>query len=391
MSSLDYNLHSLKADVLQYKPAVYSKHTKDKYVYFYVLDPQSVLDGAPKLKRIRTKFNDYKSARERDAAALRFRDEVNRKLATGWNPLVDSTSKRSWSASEDALDSYERYLKKLHKDGSIKYRTYEDYCSRLRRLVEYMQMNHIAYIHMFNRQYVEGYLEYLYVERGCLPRSRNNYLTWLNLFCNYLVGSGYLSVNPCSGIKNLKEGEKKRKAMTEEDRLRLFDWLYRTDRPYLLACQFMYYTLIRPIELSQLKVGDINFEHHTVFVSATISKNRHDGVVTIPDALMKSIDELRIADYPTDFYLFGDNFLPSPRAIRKPILFAKRWIIVRKELGFPDYYQFYSLKDTGITDMINKVGLNVAKDQARHSSVAITNYYAAKNQMSAHPELKDFE
>ena len=41
--------------------------------------------------------------------------------------------------------------------------------------------------------------------------------------------------------------------------------------------------------------------------------------------------------------------------------------------------------------MINKVGLNVAKDQARHSSVAITNYYAAKNQMSAHPELKDFE
>lgn len=391
MFSLHSNSHSLKADILQYKPAIYSKHTKDKYVYFYVLDPQSVIDGAPKLKRIRTKFNDYKSARERDAAALRFRDEVNRKLANGWNPLMDSTSKRSWSTIEEALGCYERHLKKLYKDDSIKRRTYDDYSSRFRKLLEYIQLRPIVYIHMFSRQYIEGFLEYLFVERGCLPRSRNNYLSWLTTFCNHLVGCGFLSTNPCVGIKNLKEGEKKRKAILEEDRLRLFDWLYKTDRPYLLACQFMYYTLIRPIELSQLKVGDINFEYHTVFVSAAISKNRHDGVVTIPNALMKSIEELRIADYPKDFYLFGNNFLPSPKAIRRPILFAKRWIIVRKELGFPDYYQFYSLKDTGITDMINKVGLNVAKDQARHSSVAITNYYAAKNQMSAHPELKDFE
>ena len=41
--------------------------------------------------------------------------------------------------------------------------------------------------------------------------------------------------------------------------------------------------------------------------------------------------------------------------------------------------------------MINSVGLNVAKDQARHSSVAVTNNYASRNQMHAQPELKNFE
>lgn len=391
MLSPDYKNNSLRAEILKYKPAIYSKRTKDKYVYFYVIDPQSVIDGRPRLKRIRTKFNDYKSAKERDAAALRFRDEINRKLSEGWNPLIDNDSKKSWSTTKSALESYERYLKKLYADGSIKARTIEDYQSRLKRLYEYMQHHPLTYIHMMDRTYIEGYLEYLYVERGCLPRSRNNHLTWLTLLGNYFVGKGYLPVNPCNGIKNLKEGVKKRKALSESDRLRLFTWLERNDKAFLLACQMMYYTLIRPIELSKLRVGDIDLKLQTVFVSAEISKNRHDGVVTLPEVLVKTIQQLHIIDCPKNFYLFGEKFIPAEKPLRKPNEFAKRWQKVRKELNFPDYYQFYSLKDTGITDMINKVGLNIAKDQARHSSVAITNFYASKNQMSVHPELKDFE
>jgi hypothetical protein len=64
---------------------------------------------------------------------------------------------------------------------------------------------------------------------------------------------------------------------------------------------------------------------------------------------------------------------------------------VRKALGWPDTYQFYSLKDTGITDAIDSVGLTVTKDQARHASVQTTNRYVRKEQHSAHPEFKDYD
>lgn len=72
-------------------------------------------------------------------------------------------------------------------------------------------------------------------------------------------------------------------------------------------------------------------------------------------------------------------------------IFRDRWLIVRKDLNFPVSYKFYSLKDTGISDTIDKAGLTIAKDQARHSSVHVANAYCRKNQQSVHPELIDFE
>lgn len=48
---------------------------------------------------------------------------------------------------------------------------------------------------------------------------------------------------------------------------------------------------------------------------------------------------------------------------------------MRKALGFPLSYQFYSLKDSGIRDLANAEGIVVARDQARHSDISVTNKY----------------
>ncbi len=381
---------SIKAEILRYKPAVYCKKAKEKYVYFYVLDPLSVEAGEPKLKRIRSKFNGYASARERDAAALRFRDEVNKKLAEGWNPLIESSSKKSWTPIEEVLEAYAHNIGKKAKDGVLTAKTHRDYSSRLKLFTQYIGNHPIPYIYMIDRQYIGRYLDYIYVDKDCTPRTRNNHLAWLSSFCSYLVDYGYLSENPCASIKSIRNGDKFRKALDEGDRKRLWAWLEENDRYFLLACQFQYYTLIRPGELSEIKLRDISLKEQTVFVSKDHSKNRRDGVVTLPKVVISTLIELKVFDYPSDYYLFGSKFFPS--AIHKHCRqFSIRWCEVRDILHFPRHYQFYSLKDTGITDMINSVGLNVAKDQARHSSVAVTNNYASRNQMHAQPELKNFE
>lgn len=48
---------------------------------------------------------------------------------------------------------------------------------------------------------------------------------------------------------------------------------------------------------------------------------------------------------------------------------------VRVALQFPDKYQFYSLKDAGIRDLANAEGIVIARDQARHSDISVTNRY----------------
>ena len=81
----------------------------------------------------------------------------------------------------------------------------------------------------------------------------------------------------------------------------------------------------------------------------------------------------------------------SPSTEQVPVnRFRQEWAKMRRALGWPDTYQFYSLKDSGISDNIDRYGLLTARDQARHSDAATTNRYA-KVKRTAHIELRDWD
>ena len=375
----------------KYRLPIYNRKSKDKIVYFYVLDPQSLIDGCPKLKRIRKKFAHIHSAKERDDAAMRFCNEIANKLRTGWNPLLSDCSNMAFASYDDVIDRYCRHLKKLVKDEVLKPKTYRDYLSRLEALCDYNQTSsRIHYIYEFKTPYIESFLEWIYIDRDNSPRTRNNYLTWISTFCTWLRSNGYISGNPCEDIRNLRAPDKQRKPLTKYDMKRLRNYLQEHNRPYLLACMMQYYTFVRPSELVNVHVGDISVMEQTLFVSGEVSKNRKDGVVTLPKKLMTLMIDLGVLSYPSEYYLFGQGFMPSATKSSDRI-FRDEFARVRKTLDFPTSYQFYSLKDTGISDAIDSVGLTITKDQARHSSIQITNIYCRKEQLSAHPELKNFD
>lgn len=380
------------AEIEKYRLPVYNKNGAEKYVSFYVLDPDSVAEGHPRLKRIKKKFNSYHNKRDRDAAALRFCHEVAIKLQSGWNPLIDECGKSSFVSWELIHERYQTYMKKLLKDDVIKLSTYQNYSCRMKLLQEWnASLNHpLMYAYQFNRSLIETFLEHIYLDRDTTPKTRNNYLNWLSSVCSWMIGNGYLSSDPTEGIQKLREKEKFRKALSSEDIERLQAYLEKTDKHYLLACLMHYYTLVRPNELTYIRLCDISLKEQSLFISHTYSKNRRDAIVTIPAKVIKLMLELDVFSSPDDYYLFGNNFWPSEHKASGRI-FRERWVKVRKALNFPESYQFYSLKDTGITDTIDKVGLSVAKDQARHASVATTNKYVRKEQLTAHAELKNFE
>lgn len=380
------------ADIEKYRLPIYKKSGKEAYVYFYVLDPDSVMDGTPRLKRIRKKFNSYSSKKERDEAALRFRDEISTKLRQGWNPLISNSSRKGYTLFNDALNAYERYLSKMGKDDVLKSKTLYDYLSRLKQLREYaaLRAGTITYIYQFDKSYIESFLEYIYIGRDTSPRTRNNYLRWVSSLCTYLCDKGFLLSNYAEKIQLLREGDKKRKPLNSKDIGKLYEYLEEHDHYFLLACEIHYYTLIRPGEMSFIKIGDISLKEQTIFISKEVSKNRKDGKVTLPSKVIRLMLELKVFDQPSNFFLFGRGFKPNEQHADARI-FREEWAKVRKALDFPESYQFYSLKDTGITDTIDKIGLSIAKDQARHASVATTNKYVRKEQLTAHAELKNFE
>ena len=104
------------------------------------------------------------------------------------------------------------------------------------------------------------------------------------------------------------------------------------------------------------------------------------------------MEDLGIFSAPSDFYLFGANFRPGIEPIQTT-KFSKFWVNnVKKTLNLSDSYKFYSLKDTGITNMIKaKTDLLSVRDQARHSSVKITNIYTPQDCKEANRDLIGYE
>lgn len=58
-------------------------------------------------------------------------------------------------------------------------------------------------------------------------------------------------------------------------------------------------------------------------------------------------------------------------------------------MRLPDEIQFYSLKDTGITNMIDSgVPVSFVKQQADHSDLSMTGTYLGKNLKRANEKLR---
>ena len=220
-------------------------------------------------------------------------------------------------------------------------------------------------------------------------KTRNNYRTWLSTFAAWMKERMYIDNNPIEDIHMLREEEKFRDPLTAQDLVRLGEYTSKSNPPFYLACMMEYYCFIRPDELRYIKIGDISIKEPSVYVHPKFSKNHKGQLVAVNDKVLKIMIEQNVFDHPSQDYLFGHDLRPGPHQIYVN-QFRNEWQKVRKALSFPSSYQFYSLKDSGIRDLANAEGIVVARDQARHSDVSVTNKYL-KTAKLAHEETKHFE
>lgn len=337
-------------------------------------------------------LNGITKASDRRRRANEIITNLNIKLRSGWNPWADVENSRQYTPYIDIIQRYHIYLSKLYTAGTIKENTLKDYEKRLRVFEEYTAKHipAIVYAYQIDQSFISDFLDYVLLDRDSSARTRNNYRTWLSSLCNWMIEKQYLIQNPVEKIRQLAEEEKKRSALTVPDIQKLKKYLKKENPYFLFLCQFAYYTFIRPDEITNIKLSDIYLKEQKVFIASSISKNRKDGMVGLNDALIKSMLDLNIFSNPGNYYLFGKGFKPSKEKVTTKV-YRNYFNKVREKLKFPDSYQFYSLKDTGIRDLANAEGIVIARDQARHADVSTTNKYLKGSDMSVHEEVKHFE
>lgn len=277
---------------------------------------------------------------------------------------------------------YRQYLARM-----IKQSTRADYTKRLEMLVCYASMQGITTIE--NIDFTQ-FLEWVFIGRGVAPRTHNNYRTWCLSFCKWLRQQHYIAGDPLLDVPPLKEPPKVRQPLPPSELKRVREYLNERNKHFLLAVMMEYYCFIRPDELSNIRIGDIDAKAHAIYVRAEISKNGKAEMVGLNNAVLSLMREMHVLRSPKDWYLFSVRCRPGATKLHSR-MFRDRWARLRKRLDLPKEYQFYSLKDSGIRDLANAEGIVIARDQARHSSVAVTNKYLQGRDRPVHKETIRFK
>lgn len=384
MSHLEKELISSKCIVQFTLPRLHKG--KQWYVDFFAYDP-----ARGKMRRKKYMLDHYKNEQDRENIAAILIHNIFEKLKVGWNPFVNARKTRQFTEFSTVLQRYHDYTVVAEQKGILRAKTAVDYRSRLNQMKIYLQEvdTGIKYVYQFDRSFAVDFLDYLILDKDVSPKTRNNYRTWLSTFGTWLKDRLYIDDNPIDEIHMLKEEEKFRDPLTAADLVRLRDYTMKYNPPFYLACMMEYYCFIRPDELRYVRIGDISIKDQTVYVHPEFAKNRKGQVVALNDNLLKIMIKQKVFDHPSNEFLFGHKLVPGPEKIYVN-QFRIEWAKVRKALGWPKSYQFYSLKDSGIRDLANAEGIVVARDQARHSDVSVTNKYL-KNSNVAHEETKHFK
>lgn len=377
------------SQIIAWKTPVF--HQKSEcYVSFQAYDP---LSGRLKTKKIMLGHIKGKTNQRKYAEDLIKR--LTEQLSSGWNPWIEAVQPLEYALWDDVISKYKDYLVKLCNEHSLREESYVDYSSRVHILEQWKAEKRIplTYVYQWDRQTITKFLDYVFIERNNTITTRNNYLTWLKSFTSYLVERGYLSSNPTEGLGRIKNRHKKDRDVIPDDVMKqIRAYLYEKNKHYLLACEILHYLFVRPRELSFLKIGDFHLQTQTLTLHGAHTKNGNDATITLPSHVIRLMIDLNVFSYPSHYYLFSDRFSPG-EARKSEKIFRDYWCRnLRKALGFSERYKFYSLKDTGITNML-KANADVlsVRDQARHSSILITDIYTPKDIKEANKYIKNYK
>lgn len=346
-------------------------------IVYYAKNPLS-----EKLERVVVKCNRVRHKAERMRYARSIADNINEKLRRGWNPFVDRMSTEGYMLLVDAVEQFVREKEReLRKDSLRNYR------SLAKAFTEWLEAQGYggSYACMFNEVFARKYMESVAADDGIGARTYNSYLRFQRTLFFWMMERRYATENPFQNIKAKRVDEKQRQALPPEVKSQISAYVERHGmREWGVVMQLCYRCYIRPKEIMMLRIQDVDLKEWVITVPASVAKNHHERVVAIPVALRDFFAGLE--GVPRTYYIFSTHYKPG-RVLKDTRDVGKTWATMREEVGFDKCYSFYSLKDTGITEMLEAgVPAKLVKELADHHSLEMTEKYTHRS--NAHKVLE---
>ena len=359
---------------VDFRPAEYHDCKKEKYISYYVLNPAS-----GKLHRKIIRLNHMKDKKARKQYALHTCNVINSRLYEGWNPFNMADGIKGY-VLEEAVGIF---LKE--KEKSTRPATMVSYHSFSRIFLEWAKLHNYSEtpVQNINDAMLSQFMEWVDSEHKPSPRTFNNYIGFVSALFGFFVERGIIETAPAPKVGKRTVDVKKRTTIPPDIRKHIWKWFEANLPPFCAIMELCYKCFARPKEIVNLRIRDIDFANGTFTIPGGIAKNHRDRVLKVPERTMAYFKTLQ--GYGGSLYIFtGRNrFVPGRKALA-PTRISEAWSKMREELKLPDCYQFYSLKDTGITEMLEAgVPSKYVKELADHSSLEITEKYMHKSKIDS--------
>ena len=407
-----------------YAPAVLQKYPSGWLIDYYVEDPNT-----QKLKRKKIKVARIMSRFPSKSAGIRHINSIvaalNIRLASGWNPLLytsDNTEpipvfesvnvsktipvttllaeniaqgeqilivpKEEKQPTEEELrmqtpfsEVSKKYLQEVFKEKRPDtIRSYNSFVSIFCEWVEKTYPNVSS--SMISHAAVVKFMDYVYNERkgqgkkSISNRTYNNYIKNGSALFSWLINKCYCTDNHFAKIKPKKKEDKTRILIPKETREKITKYLLNKNPNYLIMLKLIYNSLIRPKEIRGLLTSDISITKGQITVRKEVAKNGKERIVPITPDLIEDFTKLNLQIYAQNCYVFGENLVPGKTKLSDNFM-HKFWARMRTKLKLPKEMQQYSLRDSGIFEML-KSGIDPLSVQqlADHHSLEMTTIYA---------------
>jgi integrase len=357
--------------MLGFYPARFVRGKSRDHVEYCVLDPVT-----GKFIRKRTYLNRIKKVKDRVAYANDLVKKINGNLKAGWNPLLEEKKEKKFTLFLEALDEVVEFKKAYIRQASK--RQYDGRVKVIKDWLKSIDKSGIM-VFEFNEDMASDLMDYLFKVKKYKGITYNNYMNDFKTFFNAMKKKGYYSVNPFSSLSRMPQQTKVKQPFSKEQSALFVEHAKKNDYDFWIIAGYTYYCALRPKEISELKIKNINFEEKYIEVPATIAKSKKYRRAPIAEDFLKELKPY-LEKYPSEYYLVSGHRALHPGKLKTfPTRIGEHFRKIADLLGFPKEIQFYSLKDTCAERMLAEgYTTQDIRDLFGHSSIAITDAYLRK-------------
>ena len=369
---------SISSEFMGYTPPILKKTaSRGEHIEYYVYNPVTMKMERQRI-RLEKLSHQFKNRSQYKQMVMQLMMNLTGKLAGGWTPYGENQNVAEYTPINKAIEAYI-----ADKSRDLRKASMVSYISVAKIFVEWLTTQNIHEMasHLLNQRTCQRFMDELRDRPKFNNNTYNTYLKKYRACFAWMVDRGYCKENPFEKIKTLKKQEKIRQLIPVDARETVVNHVRTSKHPnYEIVMHLVFTSLIRPSEIERLQVRDVDLKNKCIHIPANKAKTHKDRDAALSDTCIAMLIPLlsKPGILPT-WYLINSNYECGPEPCYHG-MFKKHWMKIRKDCGLPDEMQLYSLKDSGITEMLEAgVSINQVKEAAGHADISTTNKYIGKD------------